>query len=41
MPLSKKLDMILNLADTVAIIAQAREGRLAKEATMKIAERPK
>ena len=26
MPLSKKLDMLSNLADTVAIIAQAREG---------------
>jgi len=40
MPLSKKLDMLSNLADTVAIIAQAREGRLAKQATLKIAERP-
>lgn len=40
MPLSKKLDMLSNLADTVAIIAEAREVCLAKEATMKIAERP-
>jgi hypothetical protein len=38
MPLSKKLDMLSNLADTVAIITQARERRLAKEATLKVAE---
>jgi len=40
MPLSKKLDELSNLADTVEIITQARERRLAKEATLKIAERP-
>lgn len=39
MPLSKKLDMLANLADTVEIITQARERRLAKEATLKVAER--
>lgn len=40
MPLSKKLDMLSNLADTVEIITQARERRLAKEATLKVAEQP-
>jgi hypothetical protein len=40
MPLSKKLDILSNLADTVAMIAHAREGRLAKQATLKIVERP-
>ena len=40
MPLSKKLDMLANLADTVEIITQARERRLAKEATLKVAEQP-
>lgn len=40
MPLSKKLDMLSNLADTVEIITHARERRLAKEATLKIAEQP-
>jgi hypothetical protein len=40
MPLSKKLDMLSNLADTVAIITQARGRRLAREATLKIAEQP-
>jgi hypothetical protein len=40
MPLSKKLDMLSNLADAVAIITQARERRLAKEATLKVAEQP-
>jgi hypothetical protein len=39
MPLSKKLDMLSNLADTVAIITEARERRLAREATFKVAER--
>ena len=38
MPLSKKLDMLSNLADTVAIISEARERRLAKQATPKVAE---
>ena len=40
MPLSKKLDMISNLADTVEVITQVRERRLAKEATLKVAEQP-
>ena len=40
MPLSKKLDMLSNLADTVEIITQARERRLTKEATLKVAEQP-
>ena len=38
MPLSKKLDMLSSLADTVEIISEARERRLAKEATLKVAE---
>jgi hypothetical protein len=38
-PLSKKLDMLANLADTVAVITEARERRLAREATLKVAER--
>jgi hypothetical protein len=40
MPLSKKLDMLSNLADTVAIITGARERSLARETTLKIAEQP-
>jgi hypothetical protein len=40
MPLSKKLDMLSSLADTVEIISQARDRRLAKVATLKVAERP-
>ncbi len=40
MPLSEKLDMISNLADTVEVITQVRERRLAKEATLKVAEQP-
>ena len=39
-PLSKKLDMLANLADTVEIITHVRERRLAKEATLKVAEQP-
>ena len=39
MPLSKKLDMLSSLADTVEIISEARQRRLAKEATLKVAER--
>ena len=39
MPLSKKLDMLSNLADTVAVITDARERRLAREAMLKVAER--
>lgn len=40
MPLSKKLDMLSNLADTVSIITKARERRLACEAALKVAEQP-
>jgi hypothetical protein len=40
MPLSKELDMLSNLADTVAIITETRERRLAREAALKVAERP-
>ena len=40
MPLSKKLDMLSSLADTVEIISEARERRLTKEATLKVAEQP-
>lgn len=40
MPLSKKLDMLSSLPDTVAIITEARERRLTKEVTLKVAERP-
>jgi hypothetical protein len=40
MPLSKTLDMLSNLADTVSIITKARERRLAREATLKVAEQP-
>ena len=40
MPLSKKLDMLSSLADTVEIISQACQRRLAKEATLKDVERP-
>jgi hypothetical protein len=40
MPLSKKLDMLSSLADTVEIISEARERRLAKEVTLKVAEQP-
>jgi hypothetical protein len=40
MPLSKKLDMLSNLADTVEIISVARERRLAREAPLKVARRP-
>ena len=39
MPLSKKLDMLSSLADTVEIISDARDRRLAKAATLKVAER--
>ena len=38
MPLSKKLDMLSSRADTVARITEARERRLAGEATLKVAE---
>jgi hypothetical protein len=40
MPLSKKLDMLSNLADTVSVTTTARERRLAREATLKVAKRP-
>jgi hypothetical protein len=40
MPLSKKLDMLSKLADTVRVITDARERRLAREAMLKVAERP-
>jgi len=37
MPLTKKLDMLSNLADTVAILTEARERRIVGEATLKVA----
>jgi hypothetical protein len=40
MPLSKKLNMLSDPAGTVAIITDARERRLAKGATLKVAEQP-
>ncbi len=40
MPLSQKLDMLSGLADTVEVITKARERRLSKEATLRVAERP-
>ena len=38
MPLSRKLEMLSGLADTVEVIASAREKRLANEAALKVAE---
>jgi len=40
MPLSKKLDMLSKLADTVAIATEARERLLTREATRKVAAQP-
>jgi hypothetical protein len=40
MPLSKKLDMLSKLADTVAVITEAGERRLAREALLKVTGRP-
>ena len=40
MPLSKKLDMLSSLADTVEIVSEARRRRLAKVATLKVAKQP-
>jgi hypothetical protein len=38
MPLSRKLEMLSGLADTVEAISRAREKRLANEAALRVAE---